>query len=74
MRPRRARSIPWAARLLTRYAAVRLASMTDVKSSSPIRSSSMSLVHAGVRHEHLDGPAEVLLDGLERLVDVGAPT
>jgi len=44
MRPLRARSMPWAARLATRYAAVRLASTTDAKSSSLMRSSSPSLV------------------------------
>src|SRR5262245_52683321 len=44
MRPLRARSMPCVALLATRYAAVRFASNTDVKSSSPMRNNKPSRV------------------------------
>ena len=56
IRPRRARSIPWVARLTTRKAAVRLASMTPVKSASLIRSRSMSLLTPAFETSTSTGP------------------
>ena len=56
IRPDRARSIACVARLVTRYAAVRLVSMTDVNASSLIRSSSPSWVTPAFETSTSTGP------------------
>ena len=67
IRPRRSRSMPFAARLVRRNVPVRLVSITDDQSSSDIRRSSVSAVIPAFGDEHLDGSVGRLGLGERRL-------
>ena len=60
MRPRRSRSMPFAARLATRNEPVRLVSSTAAQSSSLIRSSRVSRVMPALATSTSTGPCSCL--------------
>ena len=72
MRPLRARSMPCAARLVTRYGRreVGVDHRGEVVLAHPQQQAVVG--DAGVRHEHLDRAPELGLDRGERGVDLGA--